>query len=327
MSNHALSAGDRRQHLSVDVSSLCLVSYDSRHAAAASSSTSTPSSPVLLCSCTVRQDDKLFPVLAVFSLKPKSPSSKSRADSTKTVKPINYDGYDDFFYEPLLEPFPELYVPPPLPTDIELPSSIKLPTPPSLPSRNHDAKPVLQANADLQLVLHLDVKPATVPRVSQLLPMRGNYVVMNLVWKCEKEEEAGCLVLLAVEEKGAVSTVSKTAVDMLTYEREADVLQHMCTFSSSLRSSPLLAGVTLSGSVRIFLVPGFVMLTEYSGCGQYVHCTPGAGVDQLTMTTTLGEVHMMHLEEQSTALENEQTATEKQKGDLFTENVKIVHEN
>lgn len=326
LSHIHLFAGDQQQ-FNVDVSSLCLVSYDGRHApatASASSSTSTPSSPALLCGCTVKRDDKLFSVLAVFSLKPKSPSSKIRADSTKTVKPISYDGYDDFFYEPLLEPFPDLYVPPPpLPTDIDLPSSIKLPTPPSLPpSRNHDGRPVLQANADLQLVLYLDMVPATgkiFPRVSQLFPMQGNYVVMNLAWKCDTEEgEAGCLVLLSVEEKGTASTVCKTAVDILTYEKEADILRHMCSFSSSLHSSHLLAGVTRSGSVRIFLVPGFVILTEYhqsvSGCGQYVHCAPGAGVDQLVMTTMLGEVHMMCLEEQSTAIENEQSSIKKEEG-------------
>ena len=216
--------------------------------------------------------------------------------------------------------------PPPLPADIDLPPTIKLPTPPSLPSSrslNGKSLPVLQANADLQLVLHLDMKPTTgqmVPRVSQLLPIQGNHVVMNLVWRCEAEEgESGCLALLTVEEKGTASVVSKTAIDMLTYEREADIIQHMCSFPSSLqKNSHLLAAVTRSGSVRVLLVPGFVVLTEYqpaSGCGQYVHCTPGAGLDQLTMTTTLGEVHMLCLEEKSTALENE-TVKEKVKGVL-----------
>lgn len=255
----------------------------------------------------------------------------------------------DLVYEALMDPppIPDLPPPPPLPPGMELPLDIGImpppPPPPPLPpasveflsSVEEKGAPTLQASAELQLLLHLEEvcplpKPppphSMLPSICQLLPLQGNKVVLNLVWMLtsgEGEGEGvrqceGSLVLLGVEEgEGNSTSIVKTPLATLTYDREGDMLQHLCSFpsfihdhpSSSSSPSHLLAGVTRHGSVRIFSLPDLTAISEYrgeGGCGQYIHCVPCPGINRVAMTTTLGEVHVLELGQQATSLEEEE---------------------
>ena len=272
------------------------------------------------------------------------------------AKPLENPMYtEDLLYEALMEPppIPDLPPPPPPPLQpgIEFPAVIGLLPPSALPPPSVEflstieekSAPTLQATTDLQLLLyleevcHLPKAPphSLLPKVQQLLPLQENRVLLNMVWTVTRGEgegegegvrqSGGCLLLLGVEEgEGGSTVIVKTPLATLTYDRAEDIVQHLCSFPSSVHDQPssssssssshLLAGVTQDGSARIFSLPDLAVISELridgGVCGQYVHCVPCPGNNKVVMTTTLGEVHVLELGQQVVSLEEEEEAEE-----------------